>query len=334
MGLGACKKADQPAKGEPKATAAQPVATGESAQAPSGGDKGVLLQVKWPVGNRYVYRLDMDQHVTNRVPPMPKPIEQDVTIAMTYALSVTKELPAGGHEVELEFLANEMEIKMGPQVLVSFDSKEAGKNDSPLIAPFRKMIGSKLPLQLNAQGDIDKLIGLDEWQKSLSGGQPSPAGAMLAQQFGESFFRQILSSSRGFPEKPVQIGETWPYQTDLPAGQLGKVTVDMKITFTGWEQRDQHHCAALQTEGSFKSSTPIPAGQMGTMMLEDGRGGGRSWFDPQLGALVESASDQFLRLRGEVPNQLPGGNRPPTAFTIELGQKVNLKLVELREAKK
>ena len=114
--LGACKKSEQPAAANPKSESpgsTQPATTSSSAKSPAGAEKGVLLKIKWPVGNRYVYRMDMDQHVTNRVPQMPKPMQQDVTMAMTYALSVTKELPQDGREVEMEFLANEMEVKMG-----------------------------------------------------------------------------------------------------------------------------------------------------------------------------------------------------------------------------
>jgi Family of unknown function (DUF6263) len=336
--LDACKKSEQPAATNPKPegpSSAQPAASAATIQPPAGAEKGVLLKIKWPVGNRYVYRMDLDQHVTNRFPQMPKPMQQDVTMAMTYALSVTKELPQDGREIEMEFLANEMEVKMADQVIISFDSKETGKNDAqnPFSAPFRKMIGSKLAIQLEAQGKVDKIPGLEEWQKTLSGDQPGPAGGMLAQQFGEGFFRQILDAGRAFPDKPVQVGETWPYDMEVPAGPIGKITINGKLTFKGWEDRQEHKCVALLMTGTFKGSSPIETGQMGKMNLENGKAAGTSWFDPELGALIDSTSDQIMRLKGEVPGGPTGGNRAPTAFTIEIGQKVTLTLAELGKVK-
>ena len=65
----------------------------------SNSKEGVLLKVKWPVGARYVFRMDLDQHSTNRFPQMPQGMQQDVTMAMTYALSVVKETAAGGRDL-------------------------------------------------------------------------------------------------------------------------------------------------------------------------------------------------------------------------------------------
>jgi hypothetical protein len=332
--LDGCKKAEQPAASEAttvKKSAVPATAKATSPQAPESAGKGVLLRVKWPVGNRYVYRMDMDQHVTNRVPQLPKPIVQDVTIAITYALSVTKELPDNGREVEMAFLANEMEVKMGEQTIISFDSKEPGKNDAQnaVSEPFRKMIGTKVAIQLTSNGRVDKIVGLEEWQKALGGDQPGPGMGMLAQQFGEGFFRQIMDAGRAFPDKLVEIGESWPFEMDTPAGPLGKVSVKATVTFKDWEDRQQHKCVALLTSGSFKGSGALSAGPMGKMSVEDGKASGTSWFDPELGALIESESSQRMHIKGEASAGPAGGNRPPMAFTIDIGQKVNLNLVEL-----
>ena len=143
--LGACKRSDQ--------TQSQDQ-TGQTPTAVANSKNGVVLKAKWPVGTRYVYRMELDQHSTNKIPQMPKPMQQDTTMAMTYALGVTKETDNNGHELEMEFIANEMEVKMGEQVLISFDSKETGKTDgqNPFAAPFRKMIGTKLHILVDANG--------------------------------------------------------------------------------------------------------------------------------------------------------------------------------------
>jgi hypothetical protein len=326
--FGACKKQEQTAsvipeaKRSPEMTSANP-------------EKGVLLKVKWPVGSRYVYRMDLDQHSTNKFPQMPKPMQQDVTMAMTYGLSVLKEIPVGGRELEMEFLANEMEMKMGEQVMMSFDSKETPKNEAqnPFTAPYRKMIGSKLRLQVDADGRVDKIIGLQEWLDTITADVPGPGKGMMAQQFNEGYFRQIVDFGRGFPKKPVQEGETWPFQIELPLGPMGKLSITAKVTFKGLEEHEKHHTVALATTGTLKGSPGQEAGPMGKMSIEDGTVTAMSWFDPELGAMIESSADQAMRLKGELPGQ-PGGNQPSPGFTSDIAQKVTIKLVELGKTKK
>ena len=300
----------------------------------SDSKEGVLLKVKWPVGARYVYRMDLDQHSTTKFPQMPQGMKQDVTMAMTYALSVVKETADGGRDLEMEFLANEMEVKMGAQVVMSFDSKEDSSRDAqnPLAAPYRKMIGSKLHLQVDADGKVEQMVGLQEWIDRMSA-DAGPAKGMIAQQFNEGYFRQIADFGRGLPDRPVQPGETWPFKMDMALGPMGKLKVDSKLTFKGWEEREQHKCVVIQSTGSLEGS-PGPgaeAGPMGRMSIKDGKISGTGWFDPELGALIETVADQALQVKGEMPG--PPGGKGPAGFTSDIGQKVSLKLVELGKVK-
>ena len=325
--LGACKKADQTqSSGPPDTVAGQ---TGSAQTASANSKSGVLLQIKWPVGNRYVYRMDMDQHGTNHIPQLPKPMQQDVTMAMTYALSVLKETADAGRELEMEFLANEMEVKMGDQIVMSFDSKESSKNEAqnPMAAPFRKMIGSKVRLLVGADGKVEKVVGLDEWLSTVTGDGAGPAGQMLTQQFNEGFFRQLGDFGRSLSAKPVAVGDTWPLKVEFPTGPAGKIAVDAKITLKGWEDHEQHKCAILESRGTLKGTVGDAAGPMGKMSIDQGKITGRSWFDPELGAMIDYVSDQAIRIKGEMPGQ-PGGNQPAPGFTSELGQKITVKLVE------
>ena len=300
----------------------------------SDSKEGVLLKVKWPVGARYVYRMDLDQHSTTKFPQMPQGMKQDVTMAMTYALSVVKETADGGRDLEMEFLANEMEVKMGPQVVMSFDSKENSSNDAqnPLLAPYRKMIGSKLHIQVGADGKVEQIVGLQEWIDRLSA-DAGPAQGMFAQQFNEGYFRQIADFGRGFPDRPVQPSETWPFKMEMPLGPMGKLKVDSKVTFKGWEDREHHQCVVIKSTSSLQGSPSAgaAAGPMGKMSIKDGKINGTGWFDPELGALIETVADQALQVKGEMPG--PPGGKGSAGFTSDVGQKVSLKLVELGKVK-
>ncbi len=335
--LSSCKKAEQPpvnSKTDQPATTPVAPENGAKPATPATSGKGVVLKAKWVVGNRYVYRMDLDQNSTNHIPQMPQPMRQSVTMAMTYALNVVKETPTGGREVEMEFLANEMEIKMAEQVVLSFDSKENAKDEAknPFLGPFRKMIGSKLRMEFDADGKVDKIVGMDEWMNQVAGEDGGPGRGILSQQFNEAYFKQIADFGRAFPAKPVEVGDTWPFKMDVDAGPAGKLSIDSTFIFKDWEERDSHKCAMLEVLGTMKGGPAAAAGPMGKMSIENGKLAGTTWFDPELGALVESSANQSLNMKGEIPTP-PGTQSKGAQFTSEIAQKINVKLVELTKGK-
>lgn len=291
----------------------------------------VLLQVKWPVGNRYVYRLDLDQQSLAKIPQFPKPIAQSMNMAMTYAISVLKENPDGGRELEVEFVATELEIKTGDQVMMTFDSKETAANESgnPAAAAFRNIVGSKVRMETDTEGKLIKVIGAEEWVAKIAGEPGDPMAEHLSSQFNDSFLRQIADFGRGFASHPVRVGETWPFKIELPAGKIGNLLLDSKVTFKGRETHADHECAILHTKGTIKGTGGSSPGAMGNMSMKDGTIDATSWFDPALGALVDSSGDQVLQLQSELPS--PGGSK--TSMSIDLKQKVSVKLVELGQTK-
>ena len=323
--LGACKKADQV---QPDKQAAPSQVTG------AGSKTGVLLRPKWPLNNRYVYQLDMDQHSTNKIPQMPTPMQQEVTMRLTYAVSVQKETTDGGRELELEFLANSLEVRMGGRAVMSFDSKQIADGDTrdPMAVPLRKMIGSKVRLLANQEGKVTKVLDLDIWREGLSLEEAGQPGQMLAQQFNQGFFLLLADSGRSLSPKPVTVGETWPFKAEFPAGATGKLAIDAKITLAGWENHAQRQCAILDSRGTLKGTTGDETGPMGKMTIDGGKLTGKAWFDPELGANVEYVADQFIHVKGEIPGQAID-NGAAARFTSEIGQKISVKLVELGKTK-
>ena len=81
----------------------------------------VELKLKWPQGERVIQNFDMKQNMEIFVPNQPNPIKQDMTMGQEYGLSVLKENPDGGHEVEMEFLSARMSIVMEGQTF-NYDS--------------------------------------------------------------------------------------------------------------------------------------------------------------------------------------------------------------------
>jgi hypothetical protein len=188
-------------------------------------------------------------------------------------------------------------------------------------------------LLIDAEGKVDKVLGMEEWLDQIAGEGPGPGRQMVSQQFNEAYFRQIADFARGLPDKPVEVGDSWPYEIEMPAGPMGKIKVNSTFILKGMEDRDKYKCAVMDVLGTFKGTGGAePAGPMGQMNIEQGKMQGTSWFDPELGALVESSVDQSMRIKGEMPGA-PGGNASAPQFTSDISQTVSMKLVELSTAK-
>src|SRR5258706_12323678 len=100
---------------------------------------------------------------------------------------------------------------------------------------------------------------------------------------------------------------------------FGTVALDFNSTFKGTDLNDQHECELVQFSGSITSRS-TQSGIMGNLTIEDGRAAGKLWFDPQLGAIVESHTDQLLFAKMGMLTQ-PG--------STEISQSINVKLVDM-----
>src|SRR5262249_21019439 len=149
----------------------------------------------------------------------------------------------------------------------------------------------KVRLLVNADGKVTQVIGLDEWQNALALDDAGPVGQGLAQQFNQGFFRQLADFGRSFSAKPVTVGETWPFVAEFATGATGKIGVDAKITMKGWEKHEQHQCAILDSRGTLKGTPGDATGPMGKMTIDGSKFSGRSWFDPELGTMIDTVSD-------------------------------------------
>jgi hypothetical protein len=212
---------------------------------------------------------------------------------------------------------------------MSFDSavpskKEADPNQT---SPFHKIPGSTLRLGLTAEGTVREVIGHSAWLATVVGKEPGPEGELISQQFSESFVQQLADFGRAFPPGLVAVGQSWPYRTEVRAGALGKIVADTTVSLARWEDHEQHRFAVLESKGTLKGVPDPDTPGDALLSLEEGSVSGRSWFDPELGALVESVVEQTMRLSGEAAAP-PGVISSGATFITEIGQRVTVKLVQ------
>jgi len=165
---------------------------------------------------------------------------------------------------------------------------------SSATAVLAKMVGGHLTYQIDADGKVAKVIGMEDFFARVSTGGAN-GQAMVKGMLSEDMLKQFTMRGQGLPEKPVKIGDHWPYHMDMNTGPAGKIKMDMQYTFMGWQQHDNRKCALLEYAGDMGSVS----GSTGpvNVSIEKGKISGDSWFDPELGMMVDAITDTPMTLK-------------------------------------
>jgi hypothetical protein len=277
--------------------------TASTFKAPSGP---VELKLKWPVGECIVMNRDTKSDTEIFMPGQPGSIKQNMTMRQKYGLTVLKETPDGGHEVEMEILSARIGLAMRGKTLMDYDSdKKAGSDKAnPVADMFGKSIGAKIQYFLDASNDVERMEGVEELENRLStGGQTDPGVQIFkSAMFGKDYFKQIMSAGRFMPPNPVQPGDTWPSKLSFEMAPLGTMTLDFNTTFQNWELHGKRNCARMEFQGTIKSTpgaNAIPAGL--SMTITEGDFSGVSWFDPELGTTIDMTMNQDIKMAMTMP---------------------------------
>jgi hypothetical protein len=286
----------------------------------------VEMKLKWTVGKEYLQRMTMDQGMDIVMPGNPQPVKQHMDMQQDYSLSVLKERPEGGVEVEFKFVSQKVSSKMGAQELMSFDSASDPANDgaNSVAAMFRKLIGAHVKFLMDKNGKVEKVVGYDEFMSQISAGGGPGSEMMFKSMFSEDTLKQFGARAQGLPDKPVKIGDTWPNHLEIAAGPMGTMTMNMKYKFAGWEQHDGHNCALLTFTGDV-TSKPGTNNPAMSMTIQNGTLSGQSWFDPALGMPVDNTADQSM----SVKMNMQGKNTDS-----QMKQKIDIKLVKISDLPK
>jgi len=287
----------------------------------------VEMKIKWEVGKRYLQRLEMAQTMDMNMPGSSQPVKQEMKQSQDIGISALKERDGGGDELEMEFLSVAMDMKMGDAPVMSFDSKQGGQDNSanPAAAVLGKMVGSKIKFLTDPSGKIESVEGYQEFQDHVINGSAPEMQAMMKGFMSEDNLKQMFTTSMGLPDKPVKIGDNWPVKMEASLGPMGKIVLNLNYTFTGWEQHDDHKCAVLEYVGDISMKPGGDAGANGAMSIEQGKASGKTWFDPEMGMIKETAGKQDMTMKINAQGQ---------SIATQMHQNLDTKLVEVTDIAK
>jgi hypothetical protein len=295
--------------------------------APANAGEAVEMKIKWEVGKRYVQRVEMAQTMDMNMPGSPQPEQQEMKQSQDIGISALKERDGGGDELEMEFLSMAMDMKMGGATVMSYDSKQSGQDNSanPAAAMFGKMVGSHVKFLTDTGGKIESVEGFQEFLDHVMNGSPPEMQAMMKGFMSEDSLKQMSPTSMGLPGKPVKIGDTWPVKTEIGLGPMGKIVLNLNYTFTGWEQHDNQKCAVLEYVGDISMKSGGDGGAAGMMSIDQGKASGKTWFDPAMGMIKETAGKQDLTMKINAQGQ---------SISTQMQQNLDTKLVEVTDIAK
>jgi hypothetical protein len=320
-----CKKKPGEAKNQTGANAASPT---------THTDEPVELKINWPVGGRVAVRMEIVIASETLVPSSPNPIAQDTTLNQEFGITVLKERPEGGRELELQFGAMDLSVMMGGKEVLGFDSRgdAAGDAANPTAAALRALVGAKLKYVLDATNRVERMEGAQELAERVRSSAGGPAQSAIAAMFGEESFKRMVDFGAGFPARPVKPGDSWPIQRDIALGGMGTGVLDLTYTFKGWEQHEKRECARLDYAGTLNSKPDVggTGAAMGMKMsVHDGKISGQTWYDADLELPVESIINQSLvAVITVAPPANPGPRAPRGGMVITnlMDQKITIML--------
>jgi Family of unknown function (DUF6263) len=296
----------------------------------------VELKLKWPAGERVVQSLDMKMNMEIHVPGQPNPIKQDMDLGQRYGLKVLSAAADGSRELGMEILSVRMKLAQAGRTLVDYDSekKAVPKTKDASIAAIEKMfdnvVGAKIQFYLDASNHVSRIEGADQLMSRLETGGPPAATSGLKELFSADYLKQMVGNGGHFPPHPVQPGDTWPVQVDLPLGNFGTLAVDYHYTFQNWEKRGPRTCARLEFDGTLKSKSGSNPDATGTAMtIQDGTASGVVWFDPELGMAIDSVANQDINMVMSIPVPVRGHTITQT-MTNQMHQTVTTELESVK----
>ena len=296
----------------------------------------VELKLKWPQGERIVQDMDLKQTSEISIPGQPAPMTQDTTMGMEYGLTVLQANPDGGHEVEMEFLSARMKTTVGSRTALDYDSTSKSTTDkpNPLKGIYGKIVGSKIRFFLDATNGVERIEGVEEMMSRLQAGATPADLAPLKSMYTEGYFKQLMQANQFMPPKPVQPGDTWPVQIEMPLGMMGNLELNFDFTFTSWEMHGKRNCARLEFTGTIKSTPDTNASPTGmSINILGGDSSGISWFDPDIGMTIDTTINQNMNMVISLPmNQRGngGGAGKMQNLTNQITQVQNIKLSSVK----
>ena len=309
-------------------------------------DPAVELKLAWRDGHTYLFSMESTTDTLWQGTGRRRPGDQETVLGMDYKLTPTNRLSNGRLWLDFELAALWVDLYMGNQNYLSFDSESnvVGLNNNPAVGLLYKLIGGHLGLELGPDQRLMRVVGLNELFARL-GNDPAARRAGWGVRRGLSYgLLRRLVEMHPLPDHPVRIGDEWKARRAYPGRAGGTYVAELTYKFRGWQRHANRRCARLDFDATFRQQPPRSTDSPSkrpprrprpgpTFQLQKGQAQGRVWFDPELGMVAGVELEQHLVLRGTVRR-----SRDPKAPAREVENRIdeefNMDLVGVQATQK
>jgi len=306
----------------------------QQATSPVAGDL-LDFELGWQKGDRFLQRITMESETRSEGSRWPGAMNTSSSISQDTAITILEKRPDGGYTILMEFIDMKLDSRAGTNVIFFDTSSDEVNKPGTLSYEVAKILPEmKLEYQLDARGKMEAMEGFSSFEESLNsilkGKPPLFIGMIRGLLSREALRNWVLHFSlEAYPDRPVKIGESWPYRNEVTIQGMNKIVSEIEHTFTGWETRGNRRCALLKIDGTAEMETdPDREGKKIAFGPEDITIRGDTFYEPGLGLNLESSLIQNMKMK---LNMFGNANRE---VTTSIENRINMHLVEMERGGK
>lgn len=191
-----------------------------------------------------------------------------------------------------------------PMMSGSFDSDRRNPDESPELAEiFGPMLGGTMTAEVDKDGRAKSFTGTEAIVKKM---EESAGGNMMFEQIKSGMTdaenrRELIESTLNmFPDKPVNVGESWTKDVKTENANLGPMTIKYECKLDKIEKVNGVDAAHVSYKYELERSEPKANPMGGTIRIEGGGGTGTLLVGVKSGQLLSQKSSGKMSLKFEM----------------------------------
>lgn len=194
---------------------------------PLAAQDAVELKPELKTGKKYT--IEQQQKVTSTITMGDATVETKMDMAQTMSMAVKALEGSGNREISMSVDGVKAKMNMLGQEM-SYDSADPANANPLLGTALGQMVGKDFQVVIDEKNEVVEVKGFDEL---TAGGAANPLqGAALSDEMMTQML-EGLSGKRGFPDKPVKVGDTWTESFSMPVPQIGELKVEAAYKYEG-----------------------------------------------------------------------------------------------------
>jgi hypothetical protein len=203
----------------------------------------------------YEYATELDMNIAQTV--MGQAIPMNHKMKFLYQLTV---LERSGERIKIRCTYTQMQLSSSspsPMVpKISFDSRTPNYRtpmDSMVSVLLGSFIGKSYVVEMSPSGTVQAIAGMKEMLGGMS--QSNPMLANMTQMFSDDALKQSLEQSfRIYPEKPVNIGDSWDVKQAI---SMNGMSIDNVTTYTLSALKNGIATLDIKSKMDYQLTTPV-----------------------------------------------------------------------------